>query len=101
MENKEKTRIMKNGTFIFPQDWKELNPKEAEEKTKIVFLVEGKKCGVYYSNCEARYLSDEEEKSLRLSGKKPGFSSNAHIYGYIEEVKNVGNARLVGGGRND
>lgn len=101
MNQNEKTREMLNGIFVFPNTWEELNPEEARERRKIVFLTEAGKCGVYYSKVEAKDLNNAEEQKVRLLGKKVGFSSNANIYGFIEELENVGNARIVGGGEND
>lgn len=52
MNQNEKTREMLNGKFVFPNICEELNPEEARERTKIVFLTEDGKCGVYYSKCK-------------------------------------------------
>ena len=49
MKQNEKARKMMNGRFIFPSTWVELNPEKAEASTKVVFLVEDGKCGVYSS----------------------------------------------------
>ncbi len=95
MNNKEKERKMKEGIFIFPEKWVELNPEKARECTYVTFLVEKEKCGVYYSVAEASKLSEAEEKEVRKLGENMGFSKEANIFGFIEDTENVGNARIT------
>lgn len=97
MNQNEKTREMLNGKFVFPNTWEELNPEEARERTKVVFLVEDGKCGVYYSVTEACELSEVEEKEVRKIGENMGFSDRANIFGFAENVENVENARIIKG----
>ena len=40
-------------------------------------------------------LSEAEEKEVRKSGRNMGFSNRANIFGFAENVKNVGNARFI------
>ena len=101
MNNHEKERKIKSGTFIFPENWIELNPEKADECSHVVFLVDKEKCGVYYSKVEAYALSEDEEKKVMTVGVEKGFLADANIFGYVEELGNVGNARIIGGCKDD
>lgn len=50
---------------------------------------------------EAYALSEDEEKKVMTVGVEKGFLADANIFGYVEELGNVGNARIIGGCKDD
>ena len=94
-------RVVRNGKFIFPNKWIELNADRAEDATQVVICTDGQNVGVYYTNVECQNLTEQQEKEICELAKQCGVEK-CNLFGLVEvelldqlHFENVGNARLV------
>ena len=96
-----KSRNMKNGIFVYPDAWRELNGSQASTCTDVILCANTDTVAVYYATIACQYLTDQQTRQIVDIAHAQGLSS-CNLYGIIDDdlikqlgIANVGNARLI------